>query len=194
MRRYYETATADIDAFDAGRFQAALERSGAYGPGGISSSARGEVDETLRFTDRFKGVTHTFDFRVEASASSGGADKYALAGTSIEGCIGFEVIGKPAQFTFDVTVTANAYATVFSNSYVWVSVYLSSHSPDEFDEEIDGAGSFTATGELPAGGSSPSLCYSIQAETTEERPAPPFATVPPLVEGSVTMTLSLRQP
>jgi hypothetical protein len=194
VRRYYEADTAAIDSFDTGPFQAVASSSGAYGSGGISSSARGEIDETLRFTDRFKGFTHTFDFRVEASASSGGADKEAKAGTSIRGCINFEVTGKPAQFTFDVTVTANSYATVTSNSYVWVSVDLSTHAPDAFEKEIDGAGSFTATGELPAGGSSPSLCYWIEAETTEQRPAPSYATVPPLVEGTVTMTLSLRQP
>ena len=103
------------------------------------------------------------------------------------------MIGKPAQFTFDVTVTANAYATVTSNSYVYVSVDLNTYAPDAFEKEIDGVGSFTATGELPAGGSSPSLCYWIEAEIMERRPAP-LSPSPPLVEGSVTMTLSLRQP
>ncbi len=72
-QRYYAIDTEDVGTFDTAPFQAVVSRSGAYGPGGISSSARGEIDEALQFSDRFKGFTHTFDFRVEASASSGGA-------------------------------------------------------------------------------------------------------------------------
>jgi hypothetical protein len=39
VRHYDVTATEDIDSFDTGPFQALLSRSGAYGPGGISSTA-----------------------------------------------------------------------------------------------------------------------------------------------------------